>query len=287
MAGTYPLPRDRDGRIITGDLLGTTVALAEGEPETPPPAPPAEPPPPPARAAEPAPVRRVAGVAPTPFGQLAGAGAARTPAGGDWRQWVSGAAVLALLLAAAWYALTVYQAAPAAALPPAAAATPAPATTAAATPAAPSPVAAPPPAATAAPAPLTLARAVVAYDAPGGQAVGALEPGRAYTVLDERDPWRLLDVAGSGPVWVQIWEMDGTGLPTAVPAPAPDAPAPAPRRTSAPVVVQEVGPPITCVPVLDGDNGNAYLGDACGATSAERQATALALLEAAPPPPRP
>jgi hypothetical protein len=45
--------------------------------------------------------------------------------------------------------------------------------------------------------------------------------------------------------------------------------------------VVPVGPAVTCVPVVDGDNGNAYLGDACGATSAERQARALELLQEA------
>jgi hypothetical protein len=49
-------------------------------------------------------------------------------------------------------------------------------------------------------------------------------------------------------------------------------------------VVVETGPAVTCKPVLDGDNGNRYLGDACGTTPEEIAAEALRLLQAAPPP---
>jgi hypothetical protein len=70
-----------------------------------------------------------------------------------------------------------------------------------------------------------LARAVVAYAAPGGPIVGALEPGR----LD--DNWLQLDVAQSGRVWVVADELDASAesvtrlpdlaTPTLEPAPIP------------------------------------------------------------------
>jgi hypothetical protein len=148
----------------------------------------------------------------------------------------------------------------------------------------PAPVAQPtaqPAPATAAPVPTSrpmLERAVAAFDAPGGTVVGALDTGRCYTLSEERDGWRHLDVCGSGLVWVRAWEMDGVAPPVPTEPPPPTA---APIfQPAAPVVVQPVGPAVTCVPVVDGDNGNAYLGDACGTTSEERQQRALELLAA-------
>lgn len=250
---TYPLPRDEQGRIITSPLLPTDDLV---DPVEAPPTPilqtaPVGSPPPAAPARRP-------GELPTPFGQQPGKAAAPqrlTP-----RQIAAAAGVAVLLVALGWAALRT--------APPA----PAPAPTAA-------PTAAAPPTAT--PLPL-LARAVVAFDAPDGTPVGALDPGRAYRLVEERGIWRQLDVAGSGTVWVRSWEMDGlppiepTPLPTAVPTLAPP---PAPAAPAAPAA--------TCVPVLDGDNNNAYLGEACGATSEERRQRALELLQAAPPPARP
>lgn len=68
--------------------------------------------------------------------------------------------------------------------------------------------------------------------------------------------------------------MDGqappTPLPTTEPAPAP-APAPHPAQ------------PI-CREVLDAENGNRSLGQACGLTLDQVHAEALRLLQAAPPP---
>jgi hypothetical protein len=135
----------------------------------------------------------------------------------------------------------------------------------------------------------TLARAIVVFDVPDGTPVGAIEPGRGYTLIEERDGWRHLQVASSGTVWARAWEMDGeaapTPLPTAAPAPPPPpaVSVPAPRPAPAPAVVP-VGPQITCVPVVDADNANRYLGDACGTTSEARRAEALRLLQQAPPP---
>jgi hypothetical protein len=211
----------------------------------------------PAPAPEPAPspVARRSGDTPTPFGQLTGQRAA-PPADAAVTAWLVGAALVALLAFAVW-----------ALWPPVAPAPVAPAAEAASAPAQ-----AEPPA-------LALARPVVAFDAPHGAALGALEAGRPYAVAQERDGWRQLDAAGSGLVWVRAWEMDGTPAP--LPTPQPTA-APAPPRPAPAPVVAPVGPAVTCLPVIDADNNNAYLGEACGATSAERQRRALELLQAAP-----
>lgn len=138
--------------------------------------------------------------------------------------------------------------------------------------------------------PATLTRAIVVFDAPDGAPVGALEPGRGYSLVEERGGWRQLDVPGSGVVWARAWEMDGQAppspapLPTMAPAAPAQAPAPPPAPAQVPAVVAPAGPAVTCLPVVDADNGGRYLGDACGATSEERQARALELLQAAPPP---
>ncbi|MEN9935873.1 MAG: hypothetical protein RLZZ387_2452 [Chloroflexota bacterium] len=101
-----------------------------------------------------------------------------------------------------------------------------------------------------------LTRAIVAYDAPGGAVLGAIEPGRAYTVVARSGAaWLLLDVVGSGAVWARASEVapelaDAPDLATPVPPPAPqivvvsappaeDAPvaasvAPAPGPTTTP-----------------------------------------------------
>jgi hypothetical protein len=94
-----------------------------------------------------------------------------------------------------------------------------------------------------------LPRATVAYDAPGGQVVGALEPGRGYRVVARSGlDWVQLDVAGNGEapnlVWVAAGAVPETqtvaglaDLATAAPTPtaqvvyvaaAPAAPAAAP-----------------------------------------------------------
>jgi hypothetical protein len=130
----------------------------------------------------------------------------------------------------------------------------------------------------AAPPAATLPFAVVAFDAPGGDAVGALEPGRAYTLLNTEGDWMHIEAQGSGTVWVRAWEVQGQPKPTAIP------PTPVPTSAPAPVYQQPAYVPLqpaqTCVPVLDGDFGG-LLGQACGATSEERQQRALELLQAA------
>lgn len=95
-----------------------------------------------------------------------------------------------------------------------------------------------------------LPRAVVAYDAPGGAVVGALEPGRQYQVVARAGlDWVQLDVGhvgkGANLVWVAAGDVPetqmaagladlATPVPTAtaqvvyVAAPAPAAVAPAP-----------------------------------------------------------
>jgi hypothetical protein len=267
---SYPLPRDSTGRIITGPLFAT------GElDDTPPPAEEQAPEPilrtaPVGAAVEPPPPpRRRPGETPTPFGQLAPGARATPKSDRDWRQLAPGALAL-LLVAALIYAIGSRSTPTTPAVP---APTGAAASAAAAATAPPNPTARP-----------TLARAVVAYDAPNGHAVGALEPGRGYDLTADRGDWRQLNAVGSGLVWVRSWEMDGLSPPEPTPLPtiAPTPPPPPAPANPAPVRVVPVGPPVTCVPVVDGDNGNAYLGDACGTTSEERQAKALELLQNAP-----
>lgn len=49
-----------------------------------------------------------------------------------------------------------------------------------------------------------LRRAVVAYDSPNGSVIGAIEQGRAYTVLARFGAdWLQADVTGSGVVWLK------------------------------------------------------------------------------------
>jgi hypothetical protein len=76
---------------------------------------------------------------------------------------------------------------------------------------------------------------------------------------------------------VRAWEVQGQPKPTAIP------PTPVPTSVPGPVyqpAYVPLQPAQTCVPVLDGDFGG-LLGQACGATSEERQARALELLQAA------
>src|SRR6266545_3265911 len=54
-----------------------------------------------------------------------------------------------------------------------------------------------------------LERTVVAYDAPSGNVLGAIEQGRAYRVVARSGAsWLQLDVDGSGLVWVQAGDLD-------------------------------------------------------------------------------
>lgn len=53
-----------------------------------------------------------------------------------------------------------------------------------------------------------LPRAVVAYDAPDGAPIGALDSGRAYIVIARwGDGWLQADVAGSGLVWLRVSDL--------------------------------------------------------------------------------
>lgn len=93
---------------------------------------------------------------------------------------------------------------------------------------------------------LRLPRAVVAYDAPGGRVLGAVDSGRAYQVLARSGlEWMQLDVNGSGLIWVRRSDLEGTVpdvatvQPTEQPIVVDQAPAaateqPAPTVTSAP-----------------------------------------------------
>jgi len=90
----------------------------------------------------------------------------------------------------------------------------------------------------------TTVRALVAYDAPDGQALGAIEAGRAYQVLASYGAsWLQADVTGSGVVWLRAADLLGapgglidlrpTDAPRVVVVSAP-APAAAPAYTYTP-----------------------------------------------------
>ena len=57
---------------------------------------------------------------------------------------------------------------------------------------------------------LRLVRAVVAYDAPDGEVLGAIEPGRPYQLVARSGAvWVQLAIDGSGRVWVRRDELEG------------------------------------------------------------------------------
>jgi hypothetical protein len=123
---------------------------------------------------------------------------------------------------------------------------------------------------------LTLARAVIAYDAPGGAPLGALEPGRPYERAEQIGIWSRLHLA-TGDVWVREWEMDGLPPPSPSPLPTPIVvPVPIAVPPLAPdIVAPTLIPQATCKAViLDGSE----IGQACGVTADQRQATVAALL---------
>jgi hypothetical protein len=240
--GGYTPPRGPDGRIIIGPIIDDEP-VQDTAPEVSPERP----------SVPPAPVRRIArSDGPTSFEALR-PGAASVPPATSWRVWVAGFGVLALLIFGLWALLG---SAPAEPVPT----TPAPISTAL-------PAATPP----------TLPFAVVAFDAPGGEAVGAIESGRAYTLISSEGDWMHIEATGSGSVWVRTWEVQGQPKPTAIPPTPVPTSVPVPGYQPASVPLQ---PAQTCVPVLDGDFGG-LLGQACGATTEERQARALELLRAA------
>ncbi|WP_165360851.1 hypothetical protein [Candidatus Chloroploca sp. Khr17] len=246
----YVPPRGADGRIIVGPLFGDSDAPPpEADAPVAPDAPPSAHAPPAAPAAS----RRQD--APTPFGMLRPEAGPLSPGPRRSARLVLAVALACLLLGGGLWATW-------------------PRPEPVALPDATNP--APPTAATAARP--VLPRAVVAFAAPDGVAVGALEPGRPYTTLTTQDGWLRIAADGSGTVWIRAWELTGSGPPTATPTATalPTAtPRPAPPPPAAPVA-----PALTCVPVIDGNFGGT-LGEACGATSAERQQRALELLQAA------
>jgi hypothetical protein len=86
----------------------------------------------------------------------------------------------------------------------------------------------------------TLPRAVIAYAAPDGIVLGAIEPGRAYRLAARSgDFWLQLDVADSGLVWVRASDLPeiaapDLATPVSQPTPAPIYIAPVPAMPAAP-----------------------------------------------------
>jgi hypothetical protein len=118
------------------------------------------------------------------------------------------------------------------------------------------PTAIPPAAVVAAFPPNALRRAVVAYDAPAGNVLGAIEQGRVYAVLARfGSDWLQADVSGSGVVWLKadqvldlpagLADLQPTSAPVvierpvyvAAPMPAVATPEPAPQ--AAPTLVPQ------------------------------------------------
>lgn len=91
-----------------------------------------------------------------------------------------------------------------------------------------------------------LDRAIVAYASPGGDVIGAIEPGRPYRLEARAPGWVQLAIAGSGLVWVRSGDIivDPAALaalplaPVAAPATPPTAlplaPVAAPAAPAAP-----------------------------------------------------
>jgi hypothetical protein len=262
--GAYgPLPRDVDGKIIVGPLpLIDTTNIEDVAPAV------AAAPPVEDVAAPQQPVgspQRRAGTTPTPFGLLR-PGAATIPPNRlivSWIPWV----IMGLLVAL--FAWALFMNGQAGDRLPRSAATPAAAALAPAT----LPVPAVNP--TVSPTVAALARAIVAYDAPGGSPIGALEPGRSYQMIEERNGWRQLAMTPGGAIWARTWEMDGIPPPTPTPTELPPSLVPAPPLRPA---YQPPRPTVRCKDVvLDGVN----LGQACGGTDAEIWAEAARMTEAA------
>lgn len=87
----------------------------------------------------------------------------------------------------------------------------------------------------------TLARAAVAYAAPDGVALGALEPGRGYAIIGRAGTdWVQIDAGASGAVWVRAADLGSPPL-AGVPDLAPPTPRPLPTVRPA-----RVAPPAPC-----------------------------------------
>jgi hypothetical protein len=70
----------------------------------------------------------------------------------------------------------------------------------------------------------TFSRAIIAYGAPAGNEIGAVEPGRTYERLNDTVQlngiyWRRVSVANSGRVWVRETDLGGIATPTPTKAP--------------------------------------------------------------------
>lgn len=72
---------------------------------------------------------------------------------------------------------------------------------------------------------MRLPRAVVAYDAPGGRVIGAVDSGRAYEIIARSGlDWMQLRIDGSGDIWIQRADLEGPDLATPEPPPPTAAP---------------------------------------------------------------
>jgi hypothetical protein len=91
---------------------------------------------------------------------------------------------------------------------------------------------------------LRLARAVVAYDAPEGTVLGAIEPGRPYQLLARSGAaWMQLAIEGSGTVWVRRQDLeDVVDLATPHPTAQPIVIANEQRRTVPTALVATAAP---------------------------------------------
>jgi hypothetical protein len=97
----------------------------------------------------------------------------------------------------------------------------------------------------------TLGRALVAYDAPSGAVVGALEASRVYTATARYgDAWTRLEVEGSGALWVRAGDLGATvgpGLPDLAPTVTPTPTASStPEPTEEPAPVVHPAQPVPC-----------------------------------------
>lgn len=94
-----------------------------------------------------------------------------------------------------------------------------------------------------------LDRAMVAYSAPEGDVIGAIEPGRAYTVTARLNTtWVQIDTVGGGLVWVHA---DAIRLAPSLIAAVPDLATPTARPTAAPppiAIPVYAPPPIVTTP---------------------------------------
>jgi hypothetical protein len=123
----------------------------------------------------------------------------------------------------------------------------------------------------------TLAYSIVAFDAPNGTPLGAIEIGREYTILEEYGDWMFLDVERSGKIWTRTYEFYGTPPPTPLPTAIPVV---VPPRAQAPVIQAPAPAPVMpCQAVVEGDR---HIGTACGWTSEARKDEALRILSQTP-----